>query len=74
MGKDWAAFTSPDQQENVGATLGGGPSGRAYPVASDIVFVARAQGAAAGDEFDDVVTWVSPAALYGQLVAAGRLP
>jgi prepilin-type N-terminal cleavage/methylation domain-containing protein len=74
MGKDWASFASTDQQENVGATLGGGPSGRNYPVASDIVFVARTQGAAAGNEYDDVVTWVSPSALYGQLVAAGRLP
>ncbi|MCC7257803.1 MAG: prepilin-type N-terminal cleavage/methylation domain-containing protein [Gammaproteobacteria bacterium] len=74
MGKDWASFTSADQQENVGATLGGGPSGRNYPVAADIVFVARSQAQAAGAEFDDIVTWVSPGALYGQLVAAGRLP
>jgi prepilin-type N-terminal cleavage/methylation domain-containing protein len=74
MGKDWAMGTSADQQENVGATLGGGPSGRTYEVGSDIVFVARTQSAAAGNEFDDIVAWVSPSALYGQLVAAGRLP
>ncbi len=74
MGKDWANFASVDQQENVGAALGGGPSGRNYPVAGDIVFVARSQAQAAGNEFDDIVTWVSPGALYGQLVAAGRLP
>lgn len=74
MGKDWASFTSADQQENAGATLGGGPSGRNYPVASDIVFVTHSQSAATGAEFDDLVTWVSPSGFYGQLVAAGRLP
>ncbi len=74
MGKDWAAFTSPDQVENVGATLGGGPSGQAYRVASDLVFVSHAQATATGAEFDDIVNWVSPSSLYGQMVAAGRLP
>lgn len=74
MGKDWAAFTSADQQENVGATLGGGPSGRTYPVGADAVFVSRTRAEAAGAEFDDLVTWVAPGAFYGQLVAAGRLP
>lgn len=74
MGKDWANFTSPDQQENVAANVGGGPSGRLYPVAADIVFVTRTMSGLAGGEFDDIVTWVSPGALYGQLVAAGRLP
>lgn len=74
MGKDWANFTSTDQQENVGNSVGGGPSGRNYAVASDIVFVTRSQSGAAGTEFDDIVTWVSPGAFYGQLVAAGRLP
>lgn len=74
MGKDWAGFTSADQQENVGTSLGGGPSGRSYAVASDIVFVTHAPSQAPGAEFDDLVTWVSPSALYGQLVAGGRLP
>ncbi len=74
MGKDWAGFTSTDQLENVGTTLGGGPSGRNYDVAADIVFVARTQSQATGTEFDDIVNWVSPSALYGQMVAAGRLP
>lgn len=74
MGKDWGAFTSADQQENAGANLGGGPSGRTYAVPADIVFVSRSPGAAAGNEYDDIVTWVTPSALYGQLVAAGRLP
>jgi prepilin-type N-terminal cleavage/methylation domain-containing protein len=74
MGKDWASFASADQLENVGATLGGGPSGRSYGVPSDSVFVMRTQSQATGASFDDLVTWVSPLALYGQMVAAGRLP
>lgn len=74
MGKDWANFSSADQQENVGANIGGGPSGRSYPVAADIVFVSRPRSEATGNEFDDLVNWVSPSAFYGQLVAGGRLP
>ena len=74
LGKDWASASSADQLENLGATVGGGPSGRNYSVASDEVFVSRTLGAVPGNEFDDVVTWISPATLYGELVAAGRLP
>ena len=74
MGKDWATTTSPDQLENVGPNLGGGPSGINYRVANDIVFVSRTASTRAATAFDDVVTWVAPASLYGQLVAAGRLP
>lgn len=68
LGKDWATFTSADQQENVGATLGG------YDVAADGVFVSRSLSSAAANEFDDIVTWVSPNSLYGRMVSAGRLP
>ena len=74
MGKDWAAFTSADQLENVGAALGGGPSAQNYPVAADDVWVMRTRSAAPGAEFDDLVTWLSQHALYGRLVSAGQLP
>ena len=74
LGKDWASATSADQLANLGATVGGGPSGRNYPVAADEVFVNRTLGAQVGNEFDDLVTWVSPSTLYGELVSAGRLP
>jgi prepilin-type N-terminal cleavage/methylation domain-containing protein len=74
LGKDWATGASADQLENLGATVGGGPSGVNYPVAGDEVFVNRTLAGQAGNEFDDIVTWVSPAALYGELVSAGRLP
>lgn len=74
MGKDWASFTSADQVENVGGTLGGGPSGLTYQVPNDVVFVSRQYGGATGNEYDDIVTWISPPQLYNRLVAAGQLP
>ena len=74
LGKDFATPGSADEQENVGATLGGGPSGRSYPVASDEVFVSHTMSTATGSSFDDLVTWIAPGALYGQMVSAGRLP
>lgn len=74
LGKDWSSFSSADQQENVGTTLGGGPSGTNYPVAGDVVFVSRGSSRLAGSEFDDLVTWLSPNSLYGRLVEAGHLP
>ena len=74
MGKDWANFSSSDQQENVGANVGGGPSGQTYPVGADQVFVMRTQSTASSSEFDDLVTWISPNTLYGRMVSAGRLP
>ncbi len=74
LGKDWSSFTSADQQENVGTTLGGGPSGASYRVAGDVVFVSRGSSRLAGSEFDDLVAWLSPNTLYGRLVEAGHLP
>lgn len=38
------------------------------------VFVSHTQSAAAGNEFDDIVTWLSPNILFNRMVAAGRLP
>ena len=74
LGADFAAFTSVDQLENVGATVGGGPSGSNYRVASDGVWVMRERSAAAGAEFDDLVVWMSPNSLYGRMLTAGQLP
>jgi prepilin-type N-terminal cleavage/methylation domain-containing protein len=74
LGKDWASFASADQQENVGAMLGGGVSGRNYPVAANRVFVNRSRSERSGSEFDDLVVWMSAHSLYSQLVDAGHLP
>ena len=74
LGKDWPSFSSPDQVENVGTTLGGGATGASYRVAADDVFVMRGRGGATGAEFDDLVVWVSPNALFRRMIDAGRLP
>ena len=74
LGKDWATSAGADQLENVGNTLGGGPSGTSYAVASDVVFVSRARSTQSGNEYDDVLTWASPMTLYRELVSAGHLP
>ena len=74
IGKDWASFAGADQNENVGAVLGGGPSGTSYPVAADIVFVSRSRSERSGNEFDKLMVWMSPLSLYHELVNGGQLP
>lgn len=74
LGKDWSSFSSADQLENVGASLGGGASGNTYPVAADVVFVVRGKSDLGGSEFDDLVVWLSPISLYSKLAEAGHLP
>ncbi len=74
LGKDWASFSSPDQLENVGETLGGGASGTNYRVADNIVFVSRGRSQATGDEFDDQLLWLSVNSLFRRMVDAGHLP
>lgn len=74
MGKDWGSFSSADQQENVGTTIGGGPSAINYPVAADVVSVSRRRSERPGDEFDDLVSWSSASSLYHRMVAGGQLP
>lgn len=74
LGRDWASFSSADQLENVGATLGGGASGRTYSVAADPVFVMHGTSQNNGNEFDDIVFWLAPNRLYGRLADGGFLP
>lgn len=74
LGKDWASFSSPDQLENVGTTIAGGPSGASYQIASNAVFVSHGRSNQPGGEFDDVVVWMSANTLYHSLVLAGQLP
>ena len=74
LGKDWSSFSSPDQLENVGTTLGGGASGTSYRVADNVVFVSRSRSQAGGDEFDDQLLWLSANNLFRRLADAGHLP
>ena len=47
-----------------------------FAYANDRVFLSHepAAAGAAGGEFDDIVTWLSPNVLYNSMIAAGRLP
>jgi type II secretory pathway pseudopilin PulG len=56
-----------------GAT-GGSSTDEAANVDTDAVFVSHPRSAAAGNEFDDIVVWLSPNVLYNRMVAAGQLP
>ena len=41
---------------------------------ADRIFVSRVRSAVAGNEFDDIVTWIPMPILIGRMVAAGQLP
>ena len=46
-----------------------------YPFTSaDQVFVSKVRSGALGNEFDDIVTWISPPELFNRMIAAGQLP
>ena len=83
MGRDWATFSSNDQLENAGETLGAGsviiPSSpqanqNSYIIAGDNVFVAADYNQVTGTEFDDIVLWLSENVLYTRMIQAGVLP
>jgi len=57
--------TGSDEKENLN------------PNASDLhgyVFVSHNPSSVSGNEFDDIVTWISPNILINRMVAAGKLP
>jgi type II secretory pathway pseudopilin PulG len=55
----------PDELENTNDHLAATP---------DRFFVSRAAGNVTGDEYDDLVVWISPTALLSRMLAAGALP
>ena len=90
MGKNWndGSTVGIDERENSGTTLStddlgmtAGPSDLNYLLkdvsaisATDeqTTFVRRISGR--GDDFDDVVRWVSPHVLFSRMIQAGQLP
>lgn len=64
---------SADQLQNAGeATIAGCTGG--YGVSGDDDYVYHTPVEQAGQEFDDIVRWISPNILFARLLAAGRLP
>ncbi len=72
MGKNWASFTSDNEEENAGEdTISGGPSGISYRIAADEDFVSTTYSEA---YFDDMIIWLSPFILYHKMIEANQLP
>lgn len=65
MGADWATFSSANETENAGTTLG------SYAIAADLEFVLANY---AEDQFDDQLVWLSPYILFNRMINAGKLP
>jgi len=88
MGENWSDVApAGDELQNSGDTLSSaftaplptmpnGPAGTPYVLknvaSGEIIFVRRPSGF--GDDFDDVVRWVSPSILYSRMIQAGQLP
>ncbi len=59
-------------QNDFGATAGS--ADERENADNDNCFISRDYSTAAGREFDDLVSWLSPNILFNRMVAAGRLP
>lgn len=75
------AGVSTDEMENINGRNNpvagsGNPDTADSAAASRLDFVSRVQteSGTVPDEFDDLVTWISPNILFNRMVAAGRLP
>lgn len=66
-GKNWSTGgSSANERQN------SHPTGTTQP--DPVFFSGNAQVSAAGGEFDDIVTWISPYTLYSRMITAGQLP
>lgn len=73
MGKNWSTLGGADEVENAGeANIASGCTA-AYDVAGDNDYVSHTPIETAGNEFNDIVIWISPNILYAKLLAAGQL-
>lgn len=57
--------TSVDELQNPNPTAG---------FSADRIFVSRTKSGGTSGEFDDIVTWIGPPALFNRLIASGQLP
>ena len=76
MGRNWANYSADDEEENAGesgATMTNA-DGLSYPIANDNIFVSKGFSVVEGNEFDDIVLWLSPYPFYSRLIDAGVLP
>lgn len=62
------------ENENAGEGNIGGGCVPNYPIATDRFFYSTERIEIAGNEFDDILIWISPNILYNKMLAAGQLP
>jgi prepilin-type N-terminal cleavage/methylation domain-containing protein len=83
LGKNWNEAPVADEMENRGNSrsltdllIPNGPMAVEYRMKNvaggETTFVRRPTGF--GDDFDDIVKWVSPSILYSKMIEAGQLP
>lgn len=73
-GKNWANFTSANENENAGeANIASNCGLTNYGLSNDDRYVSRNQSRAAGQEFDDIIIWIPPTVLFNKLLDAGQL-
>jgi len=67
---------STDEDENAGegANLASGCGLPAYEMGNDRFYYASTRRETAGQEFDDIITWISPNSLYSKMLKAGIIP
>lgn len=66
-----ANSTDEDENAGEGAALASTCGLPAYPMGSDSFYYSSLRIEVAGQEFDDIVTWISPNILYAKLLQAG---
>ena len=65
---------SADQLQNAGEAAIASGCTTNYGVSADNDYVYHTAVEEAGNEFDDIVSWISPNILFAKMLAAGRLP
>jgi len=67
--------SNAQEDENAGEANTGSTCGLAnYAIANDTFFYAASRREIEGQEFDDILIWISPNTLYAKLLQAGQLP
>ena len=69
----WSVGSNAATTGGAGADEQQNPNPSANPQSFDRIFVYRTK-AGGSIEFDDIVTWISPASLFHRMIAAGQLP
>ncbi|MFW2372509.1 MAG: hypothetical protein ACN4GM_05255, partial [Gammaproteobacteria bacterium] len=74
MGSNWSTLGGADETENAETTTIASTCGLAnYAMGNNDDYVSHERVERAGQEFNDIVSWISANILYAKLLAAGVL-